>query len=58
LRFHPLVNSRSHFAFRCDANGQVDQDQLSPRERDNYLYARALVGRDFARPSVEVADPT
>ena len=27
-------------------------DTLSARERDNYLYARAVVGREFRTPSV------
>jgi hypothetical protein len=57
LRFHPLDNSRPVFSFRCDACGEVDLDQLSNRDRNNYLYARVSIGREFARPSVEVCDP-
>lgn len=56
LRFHPLDNSRPVFAFRCDARGEVDLDQLSSRDRNNYLYARVSIGREFAKPSVEVCD--
>jgi hypothetical protein len=56
LRFRPLDDSRPVFAFRCDARGDVDLDQLSHRERNNYLYARVSIGREFARPSVEVCD--
>ena len=57
LRFHPLDDSRPVFAFRCDARGDVDLDQLSHRDRNNYLYARASIGREFARPSVEACSP-
>ena len=57
LRFHPLHSSRPVFSFRCDAHGKVDLDKLSHRDRNNYLYARVFIGREFARPSVEVCDP-
>ena len=57
LRFHPLDSSRPVFAFHCDAHGEVDLDQLSHRDRNNYLYARVSIGREFARPSVEVCEP-
>jgi hypothetical protein len=56
LRFHPLGKSHRAFAFRCDASGQVDLDRLSSRERDNYLYARVTMGREFTWPSVEITD--
>jgi hypothetical protein len=55
LRFHPLVKTGRAFAFRCDASGQVDLDRLSTLERNDYLYARVFIGREFARPSVEPA---
>ena len=40
-------------AFACDAQGRIDLDRLSERARERYLYARALVGRDFAQPEVQ-----
>ena len=56
LQFHSLDKSRPVFVFRCDAKGQVDLDRLSYRERNNYLYARVSIGREFAGPTVEVAE--
>jgi len=52
LRFQSLFDPGSGFAFPCDANGQVDMDRLSERARNNYLYARAMIGREVATPSV------
>ena len=40
------------FAFPCDKAGTVEMNGLSDRARDNYLLARALVGRDFHSPTV------
>jgi hypothetical protein len=52
LRFQSLFDSGRGYAFPCDPTGQVDLDQLSDRARDNYLYARAVVGRELAMPAV------
>ena len=35
-----------------DGDGRFDLDCASERSRNDYLFARALVGRDFARPTV------
>ena len=43
---------RRGLAFPCDAKGQVDLDVLSESARANYLYARAVVGREFLEPAV------
>jgi hypothetical protein len=56
LRFGHLFHEGRALAFPCDANGQVRLDQLSERARANYLYARALVGREFAQPAVLRSD--
>jgi hypothetical protein len=52
LRFQSLFDSGRGFAFPCDPTGHVDLNQLSDRARDNYLYARAMVGRELAMPAV------
>lgn len=39
-------------AFPCDAGGHVDLDALTSRARNNYHFARGMVGRDFALPCV------
>jgi hypothetical protein len=52
VRFQSLFDSGRALAFPCDARGHVDLDELSERARHNYLYARAVVGREFAAPVV------
>ena len=54
LRFESLFDGGRALAFECDAGGHVDLDALSERAKLNYLYARAVVGRDFAMPRVEL----
>jgi hypothetical protein len=44
--------------FPSDAEGHVDVDHLTARGRDNYLRARALIGRDYSLPAVcRTAEP-
>lgn len=52
LRFQSLFHDGRALAFPCDAKGQVDMDALTERARHNYLYARTVVGREFATPAV------
>jgi hypothetical protein len=52
LRFQSLYHSGRGYSFPCDCRGQVDLDQLSDVARNNYLYARAMVGREVAVPAV------
>ncbi|MFG6429368.1 hypothetical protein [Roseateles sp. LYH14W] len=52
LRFESLFQSGRALAFPCDAQGDVSLDALSDRARQNYLFARAVVGRDYATPIV------
>ncbi len=52
LRFRSLFDEGRALAFPCDAEGHVDLDALSERARGNYLYARAVVGREYATPAV------
>ncbi|HSV79903.1 MAG TPA: hypothetical protein VLK85_11975 [Ramlibacter sp.] len=53
LRFQSLFDSGRGYAFPCDAKGLVDLNQLSDGARINYLFARAVVGREFAVPAVQ-----
>ena len=55
LRFLCLTRGHPAFSFPCDASGRVELDHLSDRVRNDYLYARAMVGRDLAAPRVEPA---
>jgi len=52
LRFQSLFDPGRGFAFPCDAEGHVDLDRLSEKARNNYLYARAMIGREVATPAV------
>ena len=55
LRFRSLFREGRGLAFPCDAQGQVNLDALSRAALNNYLYARAVMGREFAWPAVEAA---
>jgi hypothetical protein len=52
LRFRSLFQEGRALAFPCDADGRVELDSLTDRARDNYFYARSLIGREFAMPAV------
>jgi hypothetical protein len=56
LRFQSLFNEGRALAFPCDARGSVELDALSERARNNYLYARAVVGVEFDVPAVRRRD--
>ena len=53
LRFEPLFRGRRGYVFPCDSQGQVDMNSLSERALQNYLYARAMMGRETAWPRVQ-----
>jgi hypothetical protein len=52
LRFQSLYHEGRALAFPCDAAGQVNLDALGERALNTYLYARTVIGRDFAHPAV------
>ena len=56
IRFQSLFDAGKSLVFPCDAEGHVPLDELSERARENYLYARAVVGREFAFPAVILED--
>lgn len=56
LRFQSLFDEGRGYAFPCDATGHVDLDAMSERARLNYLYARTVIGREFATPAVRHTD--
>jgi hypothetical protein len=57
LCFRSLFDAGRGYAFPCDGSGRVDLDELSEQARNNYLYARAMVGRELAEPAVEADVP-
>jgi len=52
LCFCGLQDGNQLYAFPCDALGNVDMDSLSERARNNYLFARALMGLQVSWPAV------
>jgi len=52
LRYRSFSSHRCSYAFPCDEQGQVDLDALTEQARENYLYARAMVGFDLLQPEV------
>jgi len=52
LRFESLFQTGRALAFPCDSHGGVRLDALSEKALQNYLFARAVVGRDYATPIV------
>ena len=56
IRYQPLSGRGPELAFPCDAHGRVPLDALSDRARNNYLFARAVVGREYASPAVLPCD--
>jgi hypothetical protein len=56
LLFRSLFVEGKALAFPCDAAGHVNIDSLSDAARDNYLYARAVVGREYFFPALQSSD--
>jgi hypothetical protein len=56
VRFQSLFQEGRGLSFPCDEEGHVHLDDLSDAARHNYLYARALVGREYATPHVQLSD--
>lgn len=52
VRFRSLFKEGRALSFPCDREGHVDLDALSSTALGNYLFARAMVGREFASPAV------
>jgi hypothetical protein len=56
IQYQPLSKYGQPLSFPCDAEGHVHLDALSDRARNSYLYARAVVGREYAAPAVLPCD--
>ena len=54
LRFQSLYQQGRGWSFPCNAQGEVDLDHLGERARNNYFFARALMGREYAFPLVQL----
>ena len=52
VRFQSLFHSGRALAFPCDSEGHVELDDFSEHARANYLFARAMVGREYDLPRI------
>jgi hypothetical protein len=52
VHFRSLLRRGFELIFPCDCQGRVDLDGLSERAKVDYLFARAMVGREYAGPAV------
>lgn len=53
IRFQSLFQQGRALAFPCDPTGQVDLDAMTETARNNYLFARGMIGREYAVPFVQ-----
>ena len=52
VHFRSLLRRGFELIFPCDGHGRVNLDALSDRAKLDYLFARAMVGREYDSPSV------
>lgn len=55
LRFMSLYDRGRSVSIPCDETGNVDMNSLTEGLRVTYLGARAMVGREYACPTVQIA---
>lgn len=51
--FKALTESWPSLAFPCDAMGRVPIDCLTTAQKNNYLFARGMMGMHYAPPAVQ-----
>jgi hypothetical protein len=52
ITFCSLFHEGRSLRFPCNSQGVVDLDALSEAAKKNYLFARTLIGKEFASPKV------
>jgi hypothetical protein len=57
LHFEPLTYQGAGLDIPCDRQGRVGLDALGDKLRNDYFFARALIGRLFDKPTVKQALP-
>lgn len=55
LHFEPLTVGDAGLDIPCDPHGRVGLDALGEKLRNDYFFARTLIGRLFAAPTVRHA---
>jgi hypothetical protein len=56
IRFQSLFREGRALAFPCDREGHVDLDAVSERARNNYFFARAAIGLEYAMPVIRASE--
>ena len=56
IRFQSLFKEGRALSFPCDREGRVDLDKANDRLRSNYMFARAMLGREYAMPVILARD--
>jgi hypothetical protein len=56
IRFQSLFREGRALSFPCDREGHVDLDAFSERARNNYFFARATIGFEYAMPVVKASE--
>lgn len=54
LHFEPLTAGDAGLDVPCDPQGRVGLDALTEKLRNDYFFARTLIGRLFAAPTVRL----
>ncbi len=57
LHFEPLTAGDAGLDVPCDPHGRVGLDALGEKLRNDYFFARTLIGRLFAAPTVRRVPP-
>lgn len=52
LVYQSISGSLGSYSFPCNPHGEVDLNLLDDRSRNNYLFARAMMGRAMKLPTV------
>lgn len=52
ILFQSLFHEGRAMAFPCDSCGLVNLDDMSEKARNNYLFARGMIGREYAMPII------
>ena len=55
LRFESLFQPGRAMVFPCDSEGHVDLGRCSANAQTSYLFARAMVGREYKWPRIAPA---
>lgn len=54
LHYQSLSLAERSYDFPCDGEGHVQLDELTEPQRNDYFYARVVVGNSLAAPHVSI----